>query len=70
MYELFDSFIYVGDSPYSLASDVENLNNHFLMEKDPFVIPGRGFGSLPSFGDILTIARSYQVVNRILPHVI
>ena len=59
MYELFDHFMCAGESPSSSASDVDNLNN-----------PGREVGSLPSSGNIVTVARSYQLVNRILQHVI
>ena len=69
MYELFDSFMCVGESPSSSTSNVENLNNHFLMEKDPSVNPGRGVGSLPSSSNNVTIARSYQLVNCVLQHV-
>ena len=69
MYELFDSFMCATESPSSSASNVENLNNNLLMEKDPSENPGREVESLPSSGNIVTVARSYQLVNRILPHV-
>ena len=69
MYELFDSFMCVGESPSSSTSDMDKLNNHFLMEKYPSVNPGRRVGSLPSSGNNVTIARSYKIVNRILQHV-
>ena len=68
MYELFDSFMCVGESPSSSTSNVENLNNHFMMEKDPSVNLGRGVGSLPSYGKHVTVSKSNQLMNCILQH--
>jgi len=58
----------LGESPSSSASDVDNLNNHVLMEKDPFINPVKGVGSLPSSGNHVTVARSHQLVSRLLQH--
>lgn len=58
----------LGESPSSSASDVDNLNNHVLMEKDPSVNAVKGLGSLPSSGKHVTVAGSHQLVNRILQH--
>lgn len=44
MLELFDSFMCAGEPPSS-ASDVDSLNNHGVMDKDPFI---KVFGYLPS----------------------
>lgn len=56
----------LGESPSSSASDVDNLNNHILMEKDPHVNAVKGVGSLPLSGKHVTVAGSHQLVNRIL----
>lgn len=58
----------LGESPSSSASDVDNLNNHALMEKDPSINPVKGVGSLQSSGNHVTVARSHQLINRILQH--
>lgn len=58
----------LGESPSSSASDVDNLNNHALMEKDASINPIKGVGSLPSSGNHVTVARSHQLINRILQH--
>ena len=60
MYEFFDSFMCAGESTYSLALDMDKLNNHFMMEKYPFVNPGRGVGYLPSFGNNVMLL---EVIN-------
>ena len=69
MYQFFDSFQCAGESPSSSASDVDNLNNHILMEKDPHVNAVKGVGSLPLSGKHVTVAGSHQLVNRILQQV-
>ena len=58
----------LGDSPSSSVSDVDNLNNHILMEKYPCVNVVKGVGSLPSYSKHVTVAGSHQLMNHILQH--
>eukprot|EP01018_Ginkgo_biloba_P006915 Gb_31926 [translate_table: standard] len=58
----------LGESPSSSASDVDNLNNHVLMDRDPSMNTTKGVRSLQGASNQVIVARHRPHIDRILQY--